>query len=71
MSGGIVSEESACIAGDPGSILGLRRPPGEGHGNPFQYGFNIFTVLRIFFFHYKTFLVEEQVRQFTFKGKQV
>ena len=24
-----------------------------------------------FFFHYKTFLVEELVRQFTFKGKQV
>ena len=24
-------------AGDPGSILGLGRFPGEGNGNPFQY----------------------------------
>ena len=28
---------SACNAGDPGSILGLGRPPGEGNGNPLQY----------------------------------
>ena len=52
VSGGTVGEESACIAGDPGSILGLGRPPGEGHGSPFQYGLNIYIVLR-FFFHYK------------------
>ena len=30
-------KESACNAGDPGSIPGLRRSPGEGNGNPFQY----------------------------------
>ena len=28
---------SACIAGDPGSIPGLGRSPGEGNGNPLQY----------------------------------
>ena len=28
---------SACNAGDPGSIPGLGRSPGEGHGNPRQY----------------------------------
>ena len=28
------SKESACSAGDLGSVLGLRRSPGEGHGNP-------------------------------------
>ena len=31
------SEESACNAGDLGSIPGLGRPPGEGNGNPLQY----------------------------------
>ena len=25
--------------GDAGSILGLRRSPGEGHGNPLQHSF--------------------------------
>ena len=29
--------ESACNVGDPGSILGLGRSPGGGHGNPLQY----------------------------------
>ena len=29
--------ESACSAGDPGSIPGLERSPGEGNGNPLQY----------------------------------
>ena len=29
--------ESARNAGDPGSILGLGRSPGEGNGNPLQY----------------------------------
>ena len=29
--------ESACNAGDPGLIPGLRRSLGEGNGNPFQY----------------------------------
>ena len=28
---------SASNAGDPGSIPGLGRSPGEGNGNPFQY----------------------------------
>ena len=28
---------SACNAGDQGSIPGLGRSPGEGHGNPLQY----------------------------------
>ena len=32
-----VGEESACNAGDTGLILGLRRSPGEGNGNPLQY----------------------------------
>ena len=31
------SKESACNAGDLGSIPGLARSPGEGHGNPLQY----------------------------------
>ena len=34
VSGG---KESACNAGDPGSIPGLGRSPGEGNGNPLQY----------------------------------
>ena len=32
-----VSKESACSAGDPGSIPGLARSPGAGNGNPLQY----------------------------------
>ena len=35
--GSLDSKESACKVGDPGSILGLRRFPGEGNGNPLQY----------------------------------
>ena len=35
--GGSGCKESACNAGDPGSIPGLGRPPGEGKGNPLQY----------------------------------
>ena len=30
-------KESACCAGDPGSIPGSGRSPGEGNGNPLQY----------------------------------
>ena len=30
-------KESAYSAGDPGSILGSGRSPGEGNGNPLQY----------------------------------
>ena len=32
-----VMNESACNAGDSGSILELRISPGEGNGNPLQY----------------------------------
>ena len=32
--GGSDSKVSACNAGDPGSIPGLGRSPGEGNGNP-------------------------------------
>ena len=32
-----VSKESACSAGDLGSIPGLGRSLGEGNGNPLQY----------------------------------
>ena len=35
--GGSAGKESACNAGDLGLIPGLRRPPGEGNGNPLQY----------------------------------
>ena len=35
--GGSNGKESACIAGDPGSIPGSGRVPGEGNGNPLQY----------------------------------
>ena len=31
-----VGKESTCNAGDPGSIPGLGRPPGEGKGYPLQ-----------------------------------
>ena len=33
----LVGKKSACNAGDPGPIPGLRRSPGEGNGNPLQY----------------------------------
>ena len=32
-----VGKESACNSGDPSSIPGLGRSPGEGIGCPFQY----------------------------------
>ena len=34
---GSSGKESACDAGDTGSILGLGRSPGGGNGNPLQY----------------------------------
>ena len=34
--GGSDGKESACNAGDPGSILGSGRAPGEGNGSPLQ-----------------------------------
>ena len=33
----LISKESACNAGDLGSISGSGRSSGEGNGNPFQY----------------------------------
>ena len=33
----MVSKESACSAGNLGSILGSGRAPGEGNGSPLQY----------------------------------
>ena len=35
--GGLASKESACNAGDKGSVPELGRSPGEGNGNPLQY----------------------------------
>ena len=37
--GGSDGKESACNAGDPGSIPRLGRYPGEGHGHPLQYSY--------------------------------
>ena len=34
--GGSDGKESACSAGDTGSIPGLGKSPGEGHDNPLQ-----------------------------------
>ena len=34
---GSMGKESACNAGDPGSIPGSGRSPGEGNGKPLQY----------------------------------
>ena len=31
------SKESACNVGNPGSVSGLGRSPGEGNDNPLQY----------------------------------
>ena len=36
LPGGSDGKESACNAGDPGSIPGSRRSPGDGNGNPLQ-----------------------------------
>ena len=36
-SGCSVGKESACNVGDPSSIPGWGRSPGEGNWNPFQY----------------------------------
>ena len=35
--GGSEDKASACNAGDPASISGLGRAPGEGNSNPLQY----------------------------------
>ena len=36
-AGGSEGKESTCTAGDLGSVPGLGRSPGEGHGNPLKY----------------------------------
>ena len=36
---GSVGKESACTAGDPDSIPGLGRSPGEGNGYRLQYSY--------------------------------
>ena len=36
LPGGSVGKESTCSIGDPGSIPGLGRSPGEGNGSPLQ-----------------------------------
>ena len=38
-AGGSNCKEAACSAGDPGSIPGLRRYPGEGNGYTLQHSF--------------------------------
>ena len=38
--GGSEGKESACDSGDPGSISGSGRSPGEENGNPLQYSMN-------------------------------
>ena len=35
--GGSNGKDSACNAGDAGSVLGSERSPREGNGNPVQY----------------------------------
>ena len=37
--GGSDGKESACHAGDPGSVPGSGRSLGEGNGNPLQYSY--------------------------------
>ena len=37
--GVLVGKESACSAGDPGSIPGSGRSPGEGNGHPLPYSY--------------------------------
>ena len=37
MGGDSVEKNPPAIAGDPGSIAGWGRSPGEGNGNPLQY----------------------------------
>ena len=39
LPGSSAGKESVCNAENPGSIPGLGRSPGGGHGNPLQYSF--------------------------------
>ena len=42
--GSSIGKESACNAGDPGSIPGSGRSPGEGIGYPLQYSWAFLVV---------------------------
>ena len=42
----LVGKESACNMGDPGSIPGLGRSPGEGNSNPLQFSFLAWRIPR-------------------------
>ena len=44
---GSAGKESACNAGDPGSIPGLGRSPGEGIGYPLQYSWASLMALTV------------------------
>ena len=44
--GGSDGKESACNAGDPGSVAGSGRSPGEGNDNPLQYSYLRITMDR-------------------------
>ena len=46
--GGSDSKASAYNVGDPASVPGLRRSPGEGNGNPLQCSFFFFFFLFYF-----------------------
>ena len=39
LPGGSAAKEYACSAGDPGSVPGSGRVPGEGNGYPLQYSY--------------------------------
>ena len=45
--GNSVGKDSTCNAGDPGSIPGSGRPPGEGIGYPLQYSWASLVVLAV------------------------
>ena len=43
----LASKESSCDAGDPGSIPGSGRSPGEGIGYPLQYSWASLLVVQL------------------------
>ena len=45
--GNSAGKKSACNAGDPGSLIGLERSPGEVVGYPLQYSWASFVVLLV------------------------
>ena len=56
LTGGLDGKESACNAQDLGSIPGLERSPGGGHGSPLQYSCLIlfdFKIQPFFFFFWR------------------